>query len=142
MAKSLWNDSLSVGVRLIDDQHKMLLKHLAELSEAVENHHGSSEIAGTLDFLVDYTEFHFSTEEKHMKANDYPKYEQHVAMHGEFKTTLTNLGEDFQEEGATPSLAEAINTLLINWFLKHIEVVDQELGAFLNEKGAVLEGEA
>ena len=141
MAKSLWNDSLSVGVQLIDDQHKMLLKHLAELSEAVASHHGSSEIATTLDFLVDYTDFHFGTEEKHMKAHDYPKFDEHLSMHGQFKKTLANLGEDFQEEGATPSLAEAINTLLINWFLKHIEVVDQELGAFLNEKGVVLEEE-
>jgi hemerythrin len=139
MARTLWNDNLSVGVDLIDDQHKMLLKHLAELSEAVASHHGSSEIAGTLDFLVDYTDFHFSTEEKHMKANGYPKFEQHLAMHNEFKKTLANLGEDFQEEGATPSLAEAINTLLINWFLKHIEAVDQELGAFFNDKGVVLE---
>lgn len=142
MAKSLWNDKLSVGVPLIDQQHKMLLKHLAELSEAVESHHGSSEIAGTLDFLVDYTDFHFSTEEKHMKANGYPKFEQHLAVHEGFKKTLANLGEDFKEEGATPSLAEAINTLLINWLLKHIEAVDQELGAFLGEKGVVLEEEA
>ncbi len=141
MAKSLWNDNLSVGVPLIDQQHKMLLKHLAELSEAVGGHHGSSEIAGTLDFLVDYTDFHFSTEEKHMKANDYSGFEQHLALHEEFKRTLANLGEDFREEGATPSLAEAINTLLINWFLKHIEVVDQKLCTFLCEKGVVLEEE-
>ena len=142
MARSLWNDNLSVGVDLIDEQHKMLLGKLAELSEAVESHHGPGEIAGTLDFLVDYTGFHFGTEEKNMRAHDYPEFEQHVAMHGEFKKTLANLGEDFQEEGATPALAEAINTLLINWFLKHIEVVDQKLGAFFTEKGVVLEEEA
>jgi len=142
MAKTLWNDNLSVGVNVIDDQHKMLLKHLAELSEAVESHHGPGEIATTLDFLVDYTDFHFGTEEKHMKANDYPEFEQHLAMHNQFKTTLSNLGEDFQEEGATPALAEAINNLLINWFIKHIEAVDQKLGAFFREKGVVLEEEA
>jgi hemerythrin len=141
MAKSLWNDSLSVGVDTIDDQHKMLLKHLAELSEAVENHHGTGEIASTLDFLVDYTDFHFGTEEKHMKASDYPEFEQHLAMHNEFKRTLSNLGEDFKEEGATRALAESINTLLINWFLKHIEVVDQKLGAFFNEKGVEVKEE-
>jgi len=63
-------------------------------------------------------------------------------MHNQFKTTLSNLGEDFQEEGATPALAEAINNLLINWFIKHIEAVDQKLGAFFREKGVVLEEEA
>jgi hemerythrin len=142
MAKSLWSDKLSVGIDLIDEQHKMLLKHLADLSEAVENHHGAKEIATTLDFLVDYTDFHFGTEERHMRANDYPEIEYHRTQHREFKGTLARLGEDFQEEGATRPLAEAIETLLINWFLKHIEIVDQKLGAFFREKGVVLEDEA
>ena len=142
MAKSLWNDNLSVGVSLIDDQHKMLLKHLAEFSEAVAAHHGPSEIAGTLDFLVDYMDFHFKTEEKHMRANSYSELEPHLKEHVKFTSTLANLSEDFQEEGATASLAEAINTMLINLFLKHIEAVDQQFGAFLKGKGVVLEEEA
>jgi len=142
MAKSLWNDNLSVGVRLIDDQHKMLLKHLAEFSEAVAAHHGPGEIAGTLDFLVDYMDFHFKTEEKHMRANSYPGLEPHLKEHVKFTRTLANLGEDFREEGATASLAEAINTMLINLFLKHIEAIDQQFGAFLKGKGVVLEEEA
>ncbi len=142
MAKSLWNDNLSVGVSLIDDQHKMLLKHLAEFSEAVAAHHGPSEIAGTLDFLADYMDFHFKTEEKHMRANSYPGLEPHLKEHVKFTSTLANLGEDFQEEGATASLAEAINTMLINLFLKHIEAVDQQFGAFLRRTGVVLEEDA
>jgi len=30
-----WNESLSVGVRSIDAQHKMLLKHLNDLADAM-----------------------------------------------------------------------------------------------------------
>jgi hemerythrin len=142
MAKSLWNDNLSVSIPLIDEQHKMLLKHLAEFSEAVAAHHGASEIAGTLDFLTDYMDFHFKTEEKHMIANSYPGLEAHLVQHVKFTSTLVNLGEDFREEGATASLAEAINTMLINLFLKHIESVDQQFGMFLKGKGVVLEEEA
>jgi len=41
MAKSLWNDNLSVSIPLIDEQHKMLLQHLADFSEAVAAHHTS-----------------------------------------------------------------------------------------------------
>ncbi|MCK4512457.1 hemerythrin domain-containing protein, partial [bacterium] len=117
-------------------------KHLAEFSEAVAAHHGASEIAGTLDFLVDYMDFHFKTEEKHMRANNYPELEPHLERHGEFTRTLEGLAEDFKEEGATASLAEAINTMLINLFIKHIEAVDQQFGVFLKGKGVVLEEEA
>ncbi len=138
MAKNLWDDSLSVGVKLIDDQHKMLLSRLSELSEAVCSRQGSGRIVGTLDFLSDYVDFHFGTEERHMVANDYPGYKDHKAAHEEFKATLARLSDDFEEEGATTGLADSINTLLINWFLKHIRAVDQELGQFCNERGLEL----
>ena len=141
MAESLWHDGLSVGVPLIDQQHKSLLGHLANFSDSVSAHHGQSEIAKVLDFLVGYMDFHFKTEEKHMRANNYPGLEPHLKEHVKFTSTLAGLGEDFQEEGATPSLAEAINTLLINLFLKHIEVVDVQFGSFLRGKGVVLEAE-
>jgi hemerythrin len=142
MAKVEWDDRLSVGVDLIDEQHKMLLKRLSDFSEAVDSRQGSGEIVRTLDFLVDYTDFHFSTEERHMRASSYSGLDHHVAKHEEFKATLKNLGEDFEEEGATASLADSINTLLVNWLIKHIEAVDQEFGSFLREKGIALEAEA
>ena len=35
-----WTDDLSVGIQLIDDQHKMLIERLNNLATAVERHHG------------------------------------------------------------------------------------------------------
>ena len=95
---------------------------------------GPAEIASVLEFLVKYTHFHFSTEEKHMAANDYPGLEHHKTKHGEFRITLGNLEEDFKEEGATHALADSIDTLLGSWLISHIRGVDQELGAFLKKK--------
>lgn len=142
MAKVEWDDRLSVGVDLIDAQHKMLLKRLSDFSEAVDSRQGSGEIVRTLEFLVDYTDFHFSTEERHMRESGYPGLGHHVGKHEEFKAALSNLGDDFREEGATAGLADSINTLLINWLIKHIEAVDQEFGSFLRENGLTIEGEA
>jgi len=140
MDKIQWEDSLSVGVDLIDEQHKMLIKRIHDVHEAVSTSMAASGIAKTLDFLVDYTDFHFSTEERHMAAHDYPNMPAHLKAHKEFKDTLANLGEDFREEGATTSLAEAVDRLLFRWLLKHIKDIDQELGRFVNEKGIEMEG--
>ena len=95
MREVKWTDDLSVGVKLIDEQHKMLIRHLNNLTKAVEQHKGPSKIADTLGFLIEYTDFHFSTEEQHMAANDYQGLEAHKTRHDEFKTTLGNLDEDF-----------------------------------------------
>lgn len=142
MAKIEWDDSLSVGVDLIDEQHKMLIKRISDLHTAVSTSMAAGGVAQTLDFLVDYTHFHFSTEEKHMAKHNYPGRNDHLAAHKEFKTTLANLADDFQEEGATQQLADAVDTFLFKWLVKHIRVVDQELGRFVNEKGIEMEGTA
>ncbi len=131
MKEVQWSDEISVGVELIDEQHKMWIHHLNDLAKSVESHQGPAKIAATLNFLIEYTHFHFSTEEKQMIANPYEGLEQHKKKHAEFKITLSNLEEDFKEEGATPELANAIDTLLANWLIKHILEVDMEFGAFL-----------
>ena len=130
-----WDDSLSVGVQLIDEQHKVLIQRLNDMSEAVEENRGTDKIAKTLDFLIDYTNFHFSAEAKHMETNNYPGFDDHVEKHKGFTTPLNELVSDFKEEGATPILAEAIDTFLVKWLVEHIMTVDVEFGKFLKDKG-------
>jgi hemerythrin len=139
MKEMQWTDDLSVGVGLVDEQHKMLIQHLNELTRSIESRQGPAKIVETLDFLARYTDFHFSTEEKHMAANDYQGLEQHQAKHAEFKTTLADLEQDFREEGATSELADSIDTLLVNWLVGHIKSVDVEFGTFLKTKGITIE---
>ena len=133
-----WTDDLSVGVELIDDQHKMLIEHLNNLTKAVEQQHGPNEVPDTLSFLIDYTDFHFSMEERNMEAHGYPEFEAHKAKHDEFKAILADMENEFRDDGPTAILAESIDTLLVNWLLKHIRVVDVEFGAFLQNSGLTL----
>jgi hemerythrin-like metal-binding protein len=135
MKEIRWTSDLSVGIELIDRQHKMLIKHLNDLSQSLESGQGPEKIAVTLNFLIDYTNFHFSAEEKHMAANGYPELENHKKMHEGFKTTLNNLEEDLVEEGATQLLADSIDTLLVMWLFEHISTIDVWFGKFLKEKG-------
>jgi hemerythrin len=138
MDNLVWNENLSVGVPLIDEQHKTLIKRLNDVSAAIESARGENEIAKTLSFLSEYTDFHFSTEEKYMQENNYPGLEQQRTKHKDFMGTSANLEQDFEEEGSTGALADAINTFLINWLTKHIQGLDQEFGHFLSEKGIVI----
>ncbi len=58
MTQIEWNNDLSIGIKLVDEHHKMLIQRLNDLSKAVEMHHGEAEIMKTLQFLIDYTTFH------------------------------------------------------------------------------------
>ena len=135
MKEITWTSDLSVGIELIDEQHKMLIKHLNDLSQSLESGQGPAKISTTLNFLIDYTNFHFTAEEKHMAANGYPELENPKTMHEEFKSTLASLEEDLEEEGATQLLADSIDTLLVKWLFEHIRTIDVTFGRFLKENG-------
>ena len=138
MAKVIWDNNLSIDVGLIDDQHKLWIEKFNKVSDAVEKHEGPHQIAQTLGFLIDYTQLHFETEEKHMTAIDYPEFNEHRKMHEELKITLADLVQDYDEEGATHQLADYLNNFLGNWLIKHIKEVDLKFGKYLNEKGITI----
>ena len=73
-----WDDSMSVGVEALDEDHKFLIGLLNQVSGAV--------VSGDPDFmvtrsvllsLVDYLDFHFKREENVMEAVGYPDLEAH-----------------------------------------------------------------
>ena len=136
MTKIEWNNSLSIGIDLIDEQHKTLIKRLNALSKAVEMMQGETEIMKTLEFMIDYTNFHFSSEEKYMEEQEYPGLDYQQDLHEEFKDTLRHIVEDFEEEGPTRALTTSINTFLVNWLIKHIKGLDMKFGEFLKDKNS------
>ena len=68
MKRVEWSDDLSVGIELIDEQHKTWIGHLNDVSSALTSAQGPTQVGRTLSFLIDYTQHHFDTEEKHMTA--------------------------------------------------------------------------
>lgn len=135
MARMQWDDSLAVGVGLIDEQHKQLIKRLDDLARAVGENQGPTAVASTLSFLSEYTNFHFAAEEALMLAQGYPTLDEHKAKHEEFRSVLRAMDVDFETDGASDFLAKQVNTFLITWLANHIRQVDAEVGRFLKAKG-------
>lgn len=142
MKEITWAQDLYVGISLIDEQHKMLIQRLNDLSQALASGLGPAKIASTLNFLIDYTDFHFTAEETHMDRNGYPGLDAHKKQHEEFKTTLANLEADLEEEGATQGLADSIDKLLVQWLFNHIRTIDVAFGKYLQDKGIDIPNEA
>jgi len=134
MDKIAWDDNLSIGIDSIDQQHKMLIQRLQAVCEAIETNQGEGAIAKTLDFLLDYADFHFTEEEKQMSEHDYPGLDLQKQQHEEFRDAVKKLVEDFEAEGAVKDIADHIRDFLFNWLKKHIRDVDLQFGQFLNEK--------
>ncbi|MBN2242047.1 MAG: hemerythrin family protein [Acidobacteria bacterium] len=133
-----WESRLSVGIDKIDAQHRQWIEYFNRASRAVAAQQSREQVSKTLEFLLDYTEMHFSTEEKFMQDSRYPGYAEHRKKHDALRATLKNLVADYQDEGATQDLSEAIETLIGNWLVRHICDVDQKFGAYLAGNKAAL----
>lgn len=138
MEKIRWQNTLSVGNEVIDNQHKQWIEHYNNIVDSITSQQSRTQISKTLGFLIDYTEGHFASEEKYMTANKYPGLAEHKAKHDELRATLATLVREFEEEGATTQLSKAVDTFLGHWLIKHIQEVDIKFGAFIRENKIVL----
>ncbi|MEE9311603.1 MAG: hemerythrin domain-containing protein [Planctomycetota bacterium] len=73
-----WNkDTMGTGVVAIDREHQILVSLLHRMHEAVEDGEGEKVIAGVLDELLEYTDWHFKSEEALFDKFDYPSADNH-----------------------------------------------------------------
>jgi hemerythrin len=133
MKKIEWDNKLSTGIKSIDSEHKMLIERLNSVVEAIEKNQGEGAIAKTLDFLLDYTNYHFSNEEKFISGHGYPGLELQQKQHKEFKDSLNQIILDFQQDGADKDIAIQIKDFLFTWLIKHIMDVDRKLIEYTEE---------
>ena len=133
MNKIYWTNDLSIGINLIDNQHKTWIEHYNRAVDSIDSRQEVAQISRSLKFLFEYTEKHFSTEEKAMEECAYPGLEEHKAKHVALRSTLNAMAEEFIEDGATDLLAKSVETFLGNWLIKHIKEVDMRFAAFTRE---------
>ena len=126
-----WHDSYSVGIRLVDDQHKELINLTNRLHEASVMGWDKSKVAfmSAIRGMVDYVGYHFSTEEKIMERVNYPDYKSHKKEHSDFVKEVLRQVQDFQA-GQKVSANDLVQ-FLKDWVLAHIAVCYKKMGLYL-----------
>lgn len=98
-----WNDSMSVGIPEIDEDHKRFVFLIDELNRAIAGQMDLSEVKKRLQRLIDDAEQHFSHEEKLFKQWKYPDAKDHAKKHENVLKSLQAVMDkfisyDFQSE--------------------------------------------
>lgn len=125
-----WTSNLSVGVSMIDDQHKMWFQKAEELFEAGKNNQAKEYVGGLLKFLDEYTKKHFADEERYMLSIRYPGYEEQKAAHAAFISQLAKLRSDYDASGGNLMVIINANQMVLEWLTKHISSLDKKIGEF------------
>ena len=128
---SIWNDSLLIGVALIDNQHHELINRMDQLMHACSIGKGAEEIEQTLRFVVSYIKEHLKDEEGLQSKYAYPEFAAHKKLHDGFVVRVIELVQEFQKQGASTEFTGKVNKTLVEWFIQHIRTEDKKLAAHL-----------
>lgn len=126
-----WTESLAVGQRTIDEQHRELIDRFRWLLEACKEGKGRDKVAELFDFLDTYVIFHFQAEEQLMAEHDYPGLLEHKSQHAWLVGKLSELKGTLQADGPSFHLVVEANQTLLNWIVEHIRSTDVRFGKYL-----------
>ena len=131
MSPTTWNNSFSVGIEQIDDQHKDLFNCIADLEKSVANPDEKqrwNSIHYSIMKLQDYVRIHFSVEECLMEVLGYPGRAAHIREHNKFVKVVS----DLERRSITQNniTANEIVEFLRDWLVNHIAVTDQDYSRY------------
>ena len=127
-----FDDNLVTGNETIDTQHKELIDRIQNFVTACQNGDSKVKAIKMLDYLDEYTSFHFKEEEKLQEKSGYPEREKHYEKHAEFKKTIQELHEYLQDyEGPTDRFSELVQKNVIDWLFGHIKTYDRSVAEFI-----------
>jgi hemerythrin len=126
-----WHNSYSINIPLIDAQHKELIRLTNTLYHSCMRGRNQSRdvFLKVLRGAVDYTGYHFSTEEMIMERIIYPAYSIHKKEHTDFVREVLKIVEELSK-GINYNPLTFVNYLK-DWVLTHIAVSDTKLGRHL-----------
>jgi hemerythrin-like metal-binding protein len=125
----VWNNTFSVQVKEIDEDHRRLVKLFNVLSHSVVNGDATNYTEAVLEELISCTVWHFRHEERLMLKYGYEGFMEHKTEHQELIESAKALQQKSLQEGK-PVSSEDIE-FLERWLTEHILVADMELGSHL-----------
>jgi hemerythrin len=128
-----WSDDFSVKNRLIDTQHKELVRFTNDLFAACQSGGFTERISfiRTVQSAVNYAKEHFSTEERLMVQKNYPDYAKHKAEHDAFVAEV--LRQVKQLDNMKEIKGEPFVLFLKDWLLKHIAISDKKYTPYVRD---------
>jgi len=133
--QALWTKELELGLPLIDGQHRKLVGHLQDLERAVDLGRPMSEVAQCIEFLREYTEEHFHTEERFLAEKRYPELDRHRTQHEAFKANVAKAAQAVQTRLAAEQSVALIRSMVVHWYIDHIRGTDMGYVTYLRDNG-------
>ncbi|MDR3147074.1 MAG: bacteriohemerythrin [Treponema sp.] len=126
-----WDDKYSVGIPLIDEQHKELIRLTNELYQGCLAGDAAAHdfFFNAIHKAMDYVKYHFSAEEKLLTNMKYPHLAEHKKQHEDFVRKMVEDVKSFQ--GGKKFVPNNFVRFLKEWILSHIAIADTQYATYL-----------
>jgi hemerythrin-like metal-binding protein len=128
-----WNDKYSVGISIIDEEHKEFIDIINKVIATKEHNDNPEEVRKILYEMIKYALKHFATEEAYMIKFNFPVFQLHRNEHLDFiDQTVANLNKVITGDYL---IANEILEYLKQWLVNHIHEIDRKYIDCFNKNG-------
>ena len=127
-----WDESYSVGVSKIDEEHQKLIEIINKVDIARQGNHTGKALEALQEMTI-YALIHFGTEESYMEKFKYSEYESHKNDHHDFSIKTGGYYKKITED-YTQTVEDMID-FLQGWLVDHIQGTDKKYTSCFNENG-------
>lgn len=131
MAIFKWDESIALGIPIIDEQHKALFGWIDALNIAIKNGDGAEAVGEVIWNLITYVTEHFSEEERLMLSCNYPGLAAHRKEHDEFVSRLREIQVRYIDGH---EMGHSVLDFMVDWLVCHIKGTDQGYNRFINQQ--------
>ncbi len=128
LSEMLIEDAPATGFDTIDRQHEHLVELVNLLAQKISHDIHGDELSRLFEEVIEFTAFHFQTENDLMERYAYPDRIAHEKDHCQLLINIRDLADELDEVDAA-SVVKNIK----EWLVRHIEFRDIALGKFLDK---------
>lgn len=114
-----WKDYYNLGILEIDPQHQKLIGIINKLYHTMQASTEKEEMKTIFRELVNYADYHFSTEEKHFDEFNYIDKVGHTKSHNAYKEKIAQFLKSY-ESNESNTLPFDLMDYLGRWWTGHI----------------------
>ncbi|HHL35236.1 MAG TPA: bacteriohemerythrin [Desulfobulbaceae bacterium] len=124
-----WRDSYSVGIEKFDKEHRHLVELINRMFVIVRDKDNITAVSDAVARLIDYTEFHFSSEEAAMKEAGFPNLAAHQQLHARLTQEISAFQQKIVAEES--DVGPKFYRFLRDWLLGHILEEDKQYTQYM-----------
>lgn len=129
MAFITWDNSYSVSVKSLDDQHLKLVEIINQFHAFVNMGESVDALKTTVKNLKEYSNVHFKAEEELLAKHNYNQLEEHKKLHSVYIAKLEEIEKMSKKEECTSE----VMFFMKDWLMNHILIEDKKYTNLLKD---------